>query len=130
VPNANDQSELTLYQTDDGITRIHVRLVDGSVWLTQRQLADLYQVSVPTVSEHLHNIFAEGELSPELFGNSERFELKGIARFLGRSTTTRCRSCSPSVIACGRRVAPSSGDGPPHDSRSTSSRGSRWMTSD
>jgi hypothetical protein len=65
VPNANDQSELTLYQTDDGITRIHVRLVDGSVWLSQRQLAELYQVSVPTVSEHLHNIFAEGELSPE-----------------------------------------------------------------
>jgi hypothetical protein len=39
VPNANDQSELILYQSDDGITRIHVRLVDGSVWLTQRQLA-------------------------------------------------------------------------------------------
>jgi hypothetical protein len=65
VPNANDQSELILDQIDDGTTRIHVRLVDGSVWLTQRQLAELYQVSVPTVSEHLHNIFAEGELSPE-----------------------------------------------------------------
>ena len=40
MPNASDQPELTLYQTDDGITRIHVRLVDGSVWLSQRQLAD------------------------------------------------------------------------------------------
>jgi hypothetical protein len=36
---ASDQSELVLYQTDDGITRIHVRLVEGTVWLTQRQLA-------------------------------------------------------------------------------------------
>jgi hypothetical protein len=48
VPNAHDQSELILYQTDDGITRVHVRLVDGSVWLTQRQLADLPYVQCPS----------------------------------------------------------------------------------
>ena len=53
MTSPSDESELVLYQTDDGITRIHVRLVEGTVWLTQRQLADLYQVSVPTVSEHL-----------------------------------------------------------------------------
>lgn len=61
----HEESELVLYLTDDGITRLHVRLVEGTVWLTQRQFADLYQVSVPTVSEHLHNIFEEGELAPE-----------------------------------------------------------------
>jgi hypothetical protein len=65
VSDERDRSELILYRTDDGVTRIHVRLVDGAVWLTQRQLADLYQVSVPTVSEHLHNIFEEAELAPE-----------------------------------------------------------------
>jgi hypothetical protein len=65
MTSPRDESELVLYQTDDGITRLHVRLVEGTVWLTQRQLADLYQVSVPTVSEHLHNIFDEGELAPE-----------------------------------------------------------------
>lgn len=65
MTSPSDESELVLYQTEDGITRLHVRLVEGTVWLTQRQLADLYQVSVPTVSEHLHNIFDEGELAPE-----------------------------------------------------------------
>lgn len=65
MTTASEQSELILYQSDDGTTRIHVRLVDGSVWLTQRQLADLYQVSVPTINEHLHNIFEEDELAPE-----------------------------------------------------------------
>jgi hypothetical protein len=65
MTSPSDESELVLYQTDDGITRIHVRLVEGTVWLTQRQLADLYQVSVPTVSEHLHNIFEEEELAPK-----------------------------------------------------------------
>ena len=61
----SDESELVLYQTDDGITRLHVRLVEGTVWLTQRQLADLYQVTVPAISQHIAHIFEEGELAPE-----------------------------------------------------------------
>ena len=65
MPNANDRSELILYQTEDGITHIHVRLVDGSVWLTQRQLAELYQVTVPAISQHINHIFEAGELAPE-----------------------------------------------------------------
>jgi hypothetical protein len=101
VPNANDQSELTLYQTEDGITRIHVRLVDGSVWLSQRQLADLYQVSVPTVSEHLHNIFAEGELSPEATVRKFR-----TVRTEGNRTISRTvdHYSLPVVLAVGYRV--------------------------
>jgi hypothetical protein len=101
VPDANDQSELILYQTDDGITRIHVRLVDGSVWLTQRQLADLYQVSVPTVSEHLHNIFAEGELSPEATVRKFR-----TVRTEGNRTISRTvdHYSLPVVLAVGYRV--------------------------
>lgn len=58
------QSEFILYQTEDGLARVEVRLHEGSVWLTQKQLADLYQIRVPTVSQHLRNIFAEGELDP------------------------------------------------------------------
>jgi hypothetical protein len=41
-----------------------VRLDGGTVWLTQRLLAELYQVSVPTINEHLGNIFDELELDP------------------------------------------------------------------
>lgn len=58
-------SELILYRTEDAQTRIQVRLEGESVWLTQAQLADLYQVTVKTVSEHLQNIYVEGELEPE-----------------------------------------------------------------
>lgn len=58
-------SGLILYRTEDAHTRIEVRLEGGTVWLTQAQMAELYQVSPKTISEHLQNIFAEGECKPE-----------------------------------------------------------------
>ena len=54
--------DLILYQTEDGRTRLQVRLQDETVWLTQAQLADLFQTTIPNVSMHIRNIFAEGEL--------------------------------------------------------------------
>ncbi|MEO8179576.1 MAG: hypothetical protein ABI895_12155 [Deltaproteobacteria bacterium] len=60
-PNA---SELVFYQGEDERSRIQVRLDGGTVWLTQRLLAELYQVGVPTINEHLANIFAEQEVDP------------------------------------------------------------------
>lgn len=59
------RSELLLYRGKDARTRIEVRLEGDSVWLSQRQIAVLYDVSVPTVNEHLSNAFEEGELEPE-----------------------------------------------------------------
>jgi len=59
------RGEIVLFQSDDGQTKIQVRVEDQTVWLPQRGLADLYQVSVPTVNEHLANIYDEGELTPE-----------------------------------------------------------------
>jgi hypothetical protein len=58
-------SELIVFRSEDAKTRIQVRLEGGTVWLTQAQLAELYQVTVKTVSEHLQNIVAEQELEPE-----------------------------------------------------------------
>ncbi|MDY4342066.1 virulence RhuM family protein [Xanthomonas sp. LF07-6] len=58
-------SELILYRSEDAQTRIQVRLEGESVWLTQAQIAELYQVSVKTISEHLQNIYAEGEVEAE-----------------------------------------------------------------
>jgi len=60
-----DAGELVFYQTEEGDSRIQLRLHDGTVWLTQKLLADLYQVSVPTVNEHLQGIYEDGELRPE-----------------------------------------------------------------
>ena len=57
-------SEIVFYQGEDGRSRIQVRLEGGSVWLTQRLLAELFQKDVRTVNEHLQNIFEEGEARP------------------------------------------------------------------
>lgn len=58
----NNQGEIVIYQTDDGDTKIDVRFVDETVCLTQAQLCELYQTSKSNVSEHIKNIFEEGEL--------------------------------------------------------------------
>ncbi len=57
-------SEIVFYQGEDGRSRIQVRLDGGTVWLTQRQLGDLFQKDVRTVNEHLQNIFDEDEIDP------------------------------------------------------------------
>ncbi len=57
--------EILLFQSEDGETKLQVRMVENSVWLSQRGMADLYQVSVKTINEHVVNIYNEGELAPE-----------------------------------------------------------------
>ncbi len=65
APNPGPSGEFMLYQTDDGRTRLQVRVEDQTAWLTQRLISELFQVSTPTVNEHLANIYSEGELAPE-----------------------------------------------------------------
>ena len=55
-------SSILIYQTEDGQTKIQTRLEDETVWLTQAQLCELFQKSKSTISEHIKNIFSEGEL--------------------------------------------------------------------
>lgn len=57
--------EILIYQTEDGLTKINVKMQDETVWLTQQQLAELYQSSKSNVSEHIKHIFEEGELDEE-----------------------------------------------------------------
>lgn len=56
------QSEIIIYQTEDGNTKIDVKFQDETVWLTQAQLCELYQTSKSNISEHIKHIFQEGEL--------------------------------------------------------------------
>ena len=56
------QSEIIIYQTEDGNTQIDVKFEDETVWLTQAQLCELFQTSKSNVSEHIKHIFEEGEL--------------------------------------------------------------------
>ena len=58
----SNQGEIVIYQTDEGDTKIDVRFVDDSVWLTQAQLMELFQTSKTNISEHIKNIYDEEEL--------------------------------------------------------------------
>jgi hypothetical protein len=55
-------SEMIIYQTEDGKTKLEVRLENETVWLTQKLMAELFQTTVANINIHLKNIFEEGEL--------------------------------------------------------------------
>lgn len=57
-----NQGNIVIYQTEDGDTKIDVRFVDETVWLTQQQMADLFQSSRTNIVEHIRHIYEEGEL--------------------------------------------------------------------
>lgn len=54
--------EILIYQTEDGLTKLDVRMEDETVWLTQQQMAELFQTSRTNVVDHIKNIYEEGEL--------------------------------------------------------------------
>jgi len=58
-------SQLILYQTEDGQTQIQVIMQDETVWLTQKEIADLFQRDQSVISRHVNNVFKEGELDEE-----------------------------------------------------------------
>ncbi|WP_296508986.1 virulence RhuM family protein [Rhodoferax sp.] len=58
-------SDVILYQTEDGLTRVQLRVLDGSVWLSQLEIAELFATSKQNVSLHIKNILNELELEPE-----------------------------------------------------------------
>jgi hypothetical protein len=62
LPDKPSQSEILIYQTEDGHTRIQVRLDSETVWLTQADMAQLFQTTPQNITLHLKNIFQEGEL--------------------------------------------------------------------
>ena len=54
--------EILIYQTEDGLTKLDVRMEDETVWLTQQQMAELFQTSRTNVVDHIKNIYEDGEL--------------------------------------------------------------------
>jgi len=58
----NNHGEIIIYQTEDGLTKIEVELREETVWLSLDQMAELFQRDKSTVSRHIKNVFAEGEL--------------------------------------------------------------------
>src|SRR4030042_2713823 len=62
MENKKNKSELIIYQTEDGQTRLQVKIEDETVWLTQDQMAALFDKGRTTITEHIQNAFKEGEL--------------------------------------------------------------------
>jgi hypothetical protein len=60
-----NNSQIIIYQTEKGETKLEVRLENETVWLTQKLMAELFQTSVANINIHLKNIFAEEELDPK-----------------------------------------------------------------
>ncbi|WP_250658697.1 RhuM family protein [Alkalimarinus coralli] len=56
---------IALFTSQDGKTRLQIRLQDDTLWLSQKQIAELFEKSPKTISEHLVNIYDEGELEPD-----------------------------------------------------------------
>lgn len=90
--------EMILYQTEDGLARISLRAVDGTVWLTQAEIAQLFDSSKQNVSLHLKNIFAEAELD---HGAVVKEYLTTAAD--GKAYRTLCYSLD-AILAVGFRV--------------------------
>jgi hypothetical protein len=92
------QSEIILYQTEDGRTRIQCRFENETVWLTQKLMAELFGKDVRTINEHIQNVFAEGELGADSVIRKFR-----ITASDGKSYDTQHYSLS-AIIAVGYKV--------------------------
>jgi hypothetical protein len=99
-------SNLILYQTEDGKTRIECRFQEESIWLTQAQIGELYQKDVKTINEHLLNIYEEKELD-----ESATIRKFRIVRFEGKREVAREIShySLQAILAVGFRVRSSRG---------------------
>ena len=68
--------KILIYQNEKGDTRIDVYFEEDTIWMTQKAMCELYQVAKSSVSEHISNIFKDGELEQSTVRNSEQFRWK------------------------------------------------------
>lgn len=71
----SEESQIIIYKSDDGQTKLRVKIEGETVWLTQDQMAELFEKSKSTINEHIRNVYEENELfekeTMRKFGNSE-----------------------------------------------------------
>ena len=61
-----NRGEIIIYRAEDNTVQLDVRMEQETVWLTQKQIADLFGVKKAAISKHITNIFSQGELSPDM----------------------------------------------------------------
>ena len=84
-----EKSNILMYTTEDGVTKVEVTFDNDTVWLSLDQIADLFQRNKSTISRHIKNIFLEGELSRNsVVANFARSE----ERRVGKECSEPCRS--------------------------------------
>ena len=94
-------SDVILYTTDDGKTKIDLRLQDGTVWLSQQQIADLFQTTKQNVSKHIKAIYEDAELDEAATVNQQLTVQKEGTRDVSRSITLYNLDA---ILAIGYRV--------------------------
>ena len=62
-----EENKIILYQDDNEITRVSVRFADEDLWLTQKQLAEIYDTTQENISLHVSNVYADGELDEDVY---------------------------------------------------------------
>ncbi len=113
TPSSGPLGKIILYQTEDGSTRIEVRLEGEAVWLPQKAMAELFQKDLRTISEHIGNIFDEAELRQEATLRKFRIvQSEGPRQVEREVTTTISTSSSPWATALKPLAARSSASGP------------------
>ena len=90
--------EIILYQTEDGTTKVEVRMEGETIWLTSNQLAELFQRDKSVVSRHIKNVFEEGELRMEgtVAKNAtvRKYRMVDLGAFAAGSCCVFCNNCS------------------------------------
>lgn len=77
VSAMENYGEILIYQPDDGLTNVELKIQDETVWLTQQQMAELFQTSRTNVVEHIKLFMMKANWTRfQLVGNSDRFEKK------------------------------------------------------
>jgi hypothetical protein len=109
-----NNSNILIYQTEDGKTKIDVRLENETVWMTQKAISELYKKGVNTINEHIKHIYEEGELEEKATIRENRIVQKEGYRTVARKVNFYNLEM---VIAIGYRV---------HSHRGTQFR--RWAT--
>ena len=96
-----NDSQIVIYQTPQGDTRIDVTLQGETIWLTQRQIADLFGTQRQAITKHLKNIYASGELEKDSTSSKmETVQMEGSSLFIGVTTDRyhlKSSECDPSL---------------------------------
>jgi hypothetical protein len=69
-------NNIILYNTEDGKAKIELRLENGTIWLTELEIAELFQTTRQNVNKHIRNIFSDGDLDEKVVSNYQLLTTK------------------------------------------------------